>query len=379
MVFCTTARQQVVLLVVQPILRQPLPCETFNHRFNDIAGGTCYDWIRRSFPFSGQKKRISKRRWEEIVIGTINVTTKQFMADNGVFADAFNFLLYGGAPVIRPECLRELDTGQTAFVRRQDRKGEAVEKSRDLLKGLVAKEDGEKTYLILGIENQTDVHYAMPVRNMMYNAMSYEKQVKQKAKERRTKGQRETLIGAEYLSGMGKDDRLQPVITLVVYFGSRAWDGPTSLYEMLDIKDERILPWVNDYKVHLLAPEGLQEEDFGKFRTELGPVMKYIRCSGDKEKLRELTAGEERYRSLSREAAEVLNSCAGFRLKINEGEEKVDMRNAWDEHFDDGVAKGRREGRIAMFQEIMDMMSRDMTREQIARQLHMELPVSKAK
>ena len=102
------------------------------------------------------------------------------MADDHVFADAFNFLLYGGAQVIRPEHLRELDTGQTALVRQQDGRAETVEKSRDLLKELVCKEDGERAYLILGIENQTDVHYAMPVRNMMYNAMSYEKQVKQK-------------------------------------------------------------------------------------------------------------------------------------------------------------------------------------------------------
>ncbi len=309
-----------------------------------------------------------------------------------MFADAFNFLLYGGAPVIRPERLRELDAGQTALVRKRDGREKGVEKTRDLLKELAAKEDGERAYLILGIEDQMNVHYAMPVRSMMYDAMSYEKQVKQKTKEREAKGQgtqgkkkqgrNAPLKGAEYLSGFGREDKLLPVITLVIYFGRGSWDGPTSLYEMLEIKDERILPWVNDYKLHLLTPEGLTEGDFEKFRSELGPVLRYIRCSGDREKLEELTEGEEIYRSLSREAAEVLNACAGFRLKIGEEEEKINMRNAWDEQFDNGVAKGRqegrqegrREGRTSMFQEMADMLSKNMSLEQIAKQLNMELP-----
>ena len=38
-------------------------------------------------------------------------------------------------------------------------------------------EDGETAYVLLGIENQTEVHYAMPVRNMLYDAMQYNQQV----------------------------------------------------------------------------------------------------------------------------------------------------------------------------------------------------------
>ena len=36
--------------------------------------------------------------------------TKEYMQDNETFADAFNFLLYNGEQVIKPERLKSLDT-----------------------------------------------------------------------------------------------------------------------------------------------------------------------------------------------------------------------------------------------------------------------------
>ena len=63
----------------------------------------------------------------------------------------------------------------------QDEEGkqpeEAVQKYRDVLKSAIIKQDDEAAYILLGIENQTDIHYAMPVRNMIYDALQYGKQV----------------------------------------------------------------------------------------------------------------------------------------------------------------------------------------------------------
>ena len=41
--------------------------------------------------------------------------TKDYMKDAATFADAFNFLLYNGEPVIQPEQLREMDTTMLAL------------------------------------------------------------------------------------------------------------------------------------------------------------------------------------------------------------------------------------------------------------------------
>ena len=54
---------------------------------------------------------------------------------------------------------------------------ELVQKYRDILKSAVVMQEDEAAYILLGIENQTDIHYAMPVRNMIYDALQYGKQV----------------------------------------------------------------------------------------------------------------------------------------------------------------------------------------------------------
>lgn len=82
------------------------------------------------------------------------------MQNAEIFADAFNFLMYGGEQVIQPECLHELDTSAIALPYGDDEVSEPVQKARDVLKSATMMADDNAAYLILGIENQTDVHYA---------------------------------------------------------------------------------------------------------------------------------------------------------------------------------------------------------------------------
>ena len=168
------------------------------------------------------------------------------MRGNAVFADAFNYLLYDGRAVIEPENLKEMDSAGIALPfgardGKESRKGkeEAVQKYRDLLKNAVFMEDGKTAYVLLGIENQTDIHYAMPVKNAIYDALQYGRQVSDTAAKHRAdrKKQSETekkVSGGEYLSGFYREDRLTPVITLVIHFGAKEWDGPLSLHEMIE-------------------------------------------------------------------------------------------------------------------------------------------------
>ena len=117
-------------------------------------------------------------------MGTADTVTKAYMRENTIFADAFNYLLYDGRRVIDPESLKELDTTEIALPFADD-KTEAVQKYRDILKSAVIKQDGRVSYVLLGIENQTDIHYAMPVRNMIYDALQYGKQVSDTAAKHR--------------------------------------------------------------------------------------------------------------------------------------------------------------------------------------------------
>ena len=155
------------------------------------------------------------------------------------------------------------------------------------------------------------------------------------------------LTGAEFLSGFRKEDKLIPVITLVVYFGSAEWDGPMTIREMLSTQNPAILNLVQDYKIHLVAPFAIPDEDFGKFRTDLGLVLQYIKYSNDKKKLDEIVHSVGGFRSLDPDSAGLINAVTGSNLKIVENEEgKIDMCVAIDEMRKESRNEGHREGKI---------------------------------
>ena len=100
--------------------------------------------------------------------------------------------------------------------------------------------DDSRIYLLLGIEDQSEPHFAMPVKNMVYDALEYAGQVENSARSHREAKQWPST-SVEYLTGFYKNDRLIPVIAIVVYFGSDTWNAPRSLHEMLSVQDPEIL------------------------------------------------------------------------------------------------------------------------------------------
>lgn len=102
----------------------------------------------------------------------------------------------GGARVVKPELLQELDTTEIAIpfaLGEENTTEEAVQKYRDVLKSTVIMQDTTASYILLGIEDQTDVHYAMPVRNIIYDALQYGKQVSEVAKKHKNQKDKKAL------------------------------------------------------------------------------------------------------------------------------------------------------------------------------------------
>ena len=315
-------------------------------------------------------------------MGLADTVTKAYMKDNSVFADAFNYLIYGGESVVDPKQLQELDTTEIALpFGSQDEEGkqpeEAVQKYRDVLKSAIIKQDDEAAYILLGIENQTDIHYAMPVRNIIYDALQYGKQVADiAAKHRASDGNSKGHSRGEYLSGFYKEDKITPVITLVLHFGANEWDGPLSLHEMMAVKNKNLLNFVQDYQIHLIDPAKLSTEDLGRFSSSLREVMGYIKYSKDKERLSEFLTDNPRM-LIEANAARVIKAVTNTPLDIPEGAEVIDVCKAVEEMLNDSEERGElrmlvkqvRKGRITIeeaaedanmsveqFQQIMDDM-----------------------
>ena len=67
-----------------------------------------------------------------------DTATKQYVSEAEVFADAFNYLIYDGEQVIKPEQLTDMDTTQYVIPYHEDEKGkpEATQKYLEQLSGM---------------------------------------------------------------------------------------------------------------------------------------------------------------------------------------------------------------------------------------------------
>ena len=276
-------------------------------------------------------------------MGKLDAVAKEYMSRNDRFADAFNFVIYDGRQVIKPDELVEMDASEIA-IPFLDKKSIPVQKLRDLLKNWKVMRDEKAIYVFLGIELQGEIHYAMPVRNILYDVLNYADQVKVRSKQREEEG-KNNKGSAEFLSGYGKEDKLIPVITLTIYLGTDKWDGPKSLREMFGEQSEEILSMIPDYRLNLISPESIGKTEFDKFSTELGAVLEFIKYSKDKEQLGEIVKTKDSYKSLDRDTVRLLNEAAGLKIEMKEEEDQINMCQAIEEMKAESKAIGKAEGK----------------------------------
>ena len=276
-------------------------------------------------------------------MGKLDAVAKEYMSRNDRFADAFNFVIYDGRQVIKPDELVEMDASEIA-IPFLDKKSIPVQKLRDLLKNWKVMRDEKAIYVFLGIELQGEIHYAMPVRNILYDVLNYADQVKVRSKQREEEG-KNNKGSAEFLSGYGKEDKLIPVITLTIYLGTDKWDGPKSLREMFGEQSEEISSMLPDYRLNLISPESIGKTEFDKFSTELGAVLEFIKYSKDKEQLGEIVKTKDSYKSLDRDTVRLLNEAAGLKIEMKEEEDQINMCQAIEEMKAESKAIGKAEGK----------------------------------
>ena len=216
-----------------------------------------------------------------------------------------------------------------------------MQKLRDIFKNASIKYTGKSYVVLIGVENQSDIHYAIPVKNMFYDVMAYGNQVKETAKKHRK--EKDTATSDEFLSGFTKEDKLIPVITITVYLGTKEWDGPRKLSDMFGDVDEELLPFIPDYRINLLAPREIT--DFTGFRTSIRQLFEVLQNAYDKEKMQEVLQNDEKFSKVDRETVEAINLFAGTDIDIDEKEEVIDMCKAWEDQKNEGRELGREEGR----------------------------------
>jgi hypothetical protein len=245
--------------------------------------------------------------------------TEKILADyNDVFADIVNVLLFNGEEIVDENGLVNLkDKSQYKTA------SKIHEEERDVVKRY---EKAQIQIAIFGLEHQTDEDKDEPFRVIAYDGASYRSQLLDK-----------------------KNKQRYPVITLVLYFGTKRWEKAKSLYEALDIP-EKFKKYVNDYKINLFEIAFLEPEQVAMFKSDFKIVADYfvqmrrnknyvpspetIKHVDEVLKLMSVLTGDRRFEEFQRNLQ-----------KETEGGATI-MCEFLDEIENRGLVKGRAEGKI---------------------------------
>jgi len=215
--------------------------------------------------------------------------------------------------------------------------------------------DGVRVTMIF-LQNQTDIHYAMPVRVMNEEAAYYYREWR-RAADRHQK--EEDLQDAEYISGFAKGEKLISTITIIVYWGRDVWDGPRRLKEMLDVKDYplELQRFIVDYPIHIL--EVRNYEHLADFKTDIKYVFGFLQKDTDEKELADyVEQNREAFSKLTESAYNLIGEMSGMR-KLKKIKTKVKSEGGYNmcqaiekmiengrrDGLRDGLRKGRQQGR----------------------------------
>lgn len=259
------------------------------------------------------------------------------------FADLLNGFLFHGEQVICPEDVAEADRSVSGRLQ-TDGKTKPYQLFRDIFRRVQCR----MHVMLVAIENQSGIHYAMPVRVLNAEGAAYAGQLKTKEKFHR---EQKDLSGDEFLSGFSRADKLLPFITLVLYYGTKEWDGPRCLMDMLDLSElpAGVTKMVRDYPINLL--EVRKYPHLEQFQTDIRYVFGFLQNAEDKEKMVSyLEENREIFSNLDGEAYDLIcvMSKSSQLKQFKRGYEKekggADMCKAIDDMIEDGRKEGRMDG-----------------------------------
>lgn len=152
----------------------------------------------------------------------------EYMSDNARFADLCNLALFHGKKVITASGLTEKDSAEVFSIL-----GLEKEEWHELLEGAIVRASNQAVFVLIAIENHADIQYAMPMRCAVC------------------------------------EGELTLVIPITLYLGADKVDVPASVHEMFADVDERVKPFIPDFKIIFISPESLSAEDLDNLDTDV--------------------------------------------------------------------------------------------------------------
>ncbi len=309
-------------------------------------------------------------------MGRKDLRKKGYLYDPARFADLVNGVVCAGRQVLAASDLTDMDTqtgqfgiagydgggtGGSQAGRNENCSQSKNDSLKDRRRDLVRRAAFGVNFMVIGIENQEETDYLMPLRCMSYDTAEYERQAAQIGREIR-KADRDKngrkIMRAEFLSGFAKDSRLSPCVTIVLYYGED-WDGATALREILNLENvpSELRDKVNDYKIQLCEVRKFRNTEV--FKTDVKQVFDCLRYAEEPDKLQELMANDPAYRRMEPDTydviAEYTKTSELMKVKeYSEKEGKVDMCKAITELIERGRRDGLEQGMMKAITELLE-------------------------
>ncbi|MCD7964553.1 MAG: Rpn family recombination-promoting nuclease/putative transposase [Clostridiaceae bacterium] len=310
---------------------------------------------------------------------------KKLLQDPARFADLYNAEIFHGKQILKAELLSPVSTESGIAITNRSGRRQTIQRRRDI----AMKASIGACFIVAGCEAQGEIHYGMPIRSLTYDALDYTEQLTEIQKEHRKK--KDLTKSPEFLSGIIRRDKLQPVLTLVLYCGKDPWDGPKSLYDMLDLRGPTecipdLLAALPDYRINLVDIRKI--ENLSLYKTGLQQVFGMLKYSAEKSKFYNyITSNHDQISMLDDNALTAVMGLLGENRRLMKylaapgREEGYTMCQAIDDLIADGKLEGKREGEkegevrmaslisILLKENRLDLIAEISGNEQLRRQL----------
>ena len=236
------------------------------------------------------------------------------------FASFYNAAIFEGKQIIHLERLVRFEF-DISFIINDSKRAEDKKRKRDI----VVKSDINGIYCLLGIEHQSSIDETMVIRCGIYEMLEFLKQAENK----------------EY-------KRLVPQIIVVLYIGTKKWNGPLKLSDYFEIPEE-LKKYFNDCKIILVDVKEMDTSKISDEQTRYFIETIQSIYKGSYEELNGLKNISKEYflyaATITGSIDQVENVLEGDEIDMCEGMERM-AEGFRREGEARGVIKGRTEGKL---------------------------------
>ena len=238
-----------------------------------------------------------------------------------VFSNDVSFAaIFEGKQIIHLERLVRFEF-DISFIINDSKRAEDKKRKRDI----VVKSDINGIYCLLGIEHQSSIDETMVIRCGIYEMLEFLKQAENK----------------EY-------KRLVPQIIVVLYIGTKKWNGPLKLSDYFEIPEE-LKKYFNDWKIILVDVKEMDTSKISDEQTRYFIETIQSIYKGSYEELNGLKNISKEYflyaATITGSIDQVENVLEGDEIDMCEGMERM-AEGFRREGEARGVIKGRTEGKL---------------------------------